>query len=356
MKIASCIGLSLLVFCATAFAQQHPEPRYHRANEAKKLELRSATQEPIAENRISVSVQGNQRLIKANSIARHKTGRFPGQGNPNFISEQSITFALPLTPEKNSRPRYYQLGTFGIGVNGVLFEPQAAEWYHGVRGSEWQYDALGGALALGFDTHHAHVQPNGTYHYHGLPTGLMNKLSVRSDRHSPLIGWAMDGFPVYALFGEDESGKIREMKSSYRLKKGTRPSGGNSPGGSFDGAFVADWEYVPGAGDLDECNGRSVKTREFPNGTYAYFLTGNFPVIPRCFYGFAIAEAFGPGGRNGRQDSRASREQRLERAARELGISAGTLRRALGPPPPDFRRAAQSLGVSEEKLKRLLRP
>lgn len=356
MKFALSLGLSALVLSASAYAQQHPEPRYHRVNEAQKLELRAATQDPIAENRISVSVQGNQRFIKANSIARHKTGRFPGQGNPNFITEQSITFALPLKPVKNNKPRYYQLGTFGIGVNGVIFEPQAAEWYHGVRGSKWQYDALGGALPLGFDEHHAHVQPNGTYHYHGLPTGLMSKLSIQSDLHSPLIGWAMDGFPIYVLFGEDEDGTVRKMKSGYRLKKGIRPSGGNEPGGSYDGAFVADWEFVSGIGDLDECNGRFVKTKEFPNGTYAYFLTESFPVIPRCFYGNAIAEAFGPGGRGGVRDTRASREERLEKAARELGISAHRLRRALGPPPPDFRGAAQSLGVSEEKLKRLLRP
>jgi hypothetical protein len=36
---------------------------------------------------------------------------------------------------------------------------------------------------------------------------------------------------------------------------------------------------------LDECNGRFTVTPEFPNGTYAYFLTRDWPVIPRAFRG-----------------------------------------------------------------------
>jgi hypothetical protein len=39
------------------------------------------------------------------------------------------------------------------------------------------------------------------------------------------------------------------------------------------GTFHEDYEYVPGSGDLDEFNGRTVQTPEYPEGVYAYFLT-----------------------------------------------------------------------------------
>ena len=55
--------------------------------------------------------------------------------------------------------------------------------------------------------------------------------------------------------------------------------------GRYDGTFVPDYEFVEGAGDLDLCNGIGVITPEFPDGMYAYFLTKEWPVIPRCFSG-----------------------------------------------------------------------
>ncbi len=51
------------------------------------------------------------------------------------------------------------------------------------------------------------------------------------------------------------------------------------------GRHVQDYEYVEGLGNLDECNGRTGVTPEFPSGTCYYVLTDDFPVIPRCFKG-----------------------------------------------------------------------
>ncbi|HAA22158.1 MAG TPA: hypothetical protein DCP28_26600, partial [Cytophagales bacterium] len=56
-------------------------------------------------------------------------------------------------------------------------------------------------------------------------------------------------------------------------------------GGDYDGTYIQDFEYVQGLGDLDECNGRFGKTPEYPEGTYYYVLTADFPVIPACFVG-----------------------------------------------------------------------
>jgi len=89
--------------------------------------------------------------------------------------------------------------------------------------------------------------------------------------HSPIIGWAFDGFPIYGPYGyaDREGGAVKRLETSYELRvdvSGIRPPSYGS------GMFCEDYKYV-GKGDLDEFNGRFCKTPEFPNGTYAYFLT-----------------------------------------------------------------------------------
>ena len=89
--------------------------------------------------------------------------------------------------------------------------------------------------------------------------------------HSPIIGWAFDGFPIYGPYGyaDREGGAVKRMETSYELRvdvSGIRPPSYGS------GMFIEDYKFV-GKGDLDEFNGRFCKTPEFPNGTYAYFLT-----------------------------------------------------------------------------------
>ena len=183
------------------------------------------------------------------------------------------------------------------------FDPGAGEFYAGEPG--WQYEPLSGAIDLGIDVSHAHVQPTGKYHYHGLPTRLMDSVQVQAGKHSPQIAWAADGFPIYAVYGyrdpKDATSQTQKLTSSYQLKKGERP-GGNAPGGTYDGTFVRDYQYVEGSGDLDECNGRITVTPEYPDGTYAYFMTEAWPVVPRVFRGTPSTDFMhGPGGGFGGQ-------------------------------------------------------
>jgi hypothetical protein len=139
-------------------------------------------------------------------------------------------------------------------------------------------------LNLGIDANHAHVQPNGAYHYHGLPVGLVAKLGNK--KGMLLLGYAADGFPIYAPYGYSEPrnsrSQMRQIRSSYRLKPGKRDGG---PGGRYDGTFFQDYEYIAGAGDLDECNGRFGVTPEYPKGIYHYYITQEFPFISRYFRG-----------------------------------------------------------------------
>lgn len=294
----------LLVAAAEAQLGGGPPPaRQHTVTQSQGARTLPADRQPGYASRVSITVEGDSRVIRANGIPDHMVGAFPNAGNPNAISEQNRTWRMPLHPRKADKVTRISLGVFGVAVNGVPFDLGAAEWYRGQRRSAWQYEALSGAVALGIDANHAHVQPQGTYHYHGLPTALMVRLGVRPGTHSPLIGWAGDGYPIYGLYGyaDGKGGQVREMTASYRVKEGSRPRDGGGPGGRYDGTFTADYEYVAGSGDLDECNGRETVTPEFPNGTYAYFLTRAWPVVSRCFTGvpdpgFTARPGGGPGG------------------------------------------------------------
>ena len=236
-------------------------------------------------NRAYFSVEGDTRIIRANGIPDHETGPFPNRNNPNRIAAQDYLYRVPAKPQVADHTTALRMGPFGIALNGVVFDPFAAEWWEDDPRSPWQYEPMNMDGRLGADQNNAHVQPTGAYHYHSVPTGLVEKLSGGKHQMTQ-IGWAADGFPMYGPWcysdAKNTNSAIKEMKSSYRIKNGTRPDG---PGGKYDGTFVADYEYAAGAGDLDECNGRFGPTPEFPQGTYYYVLTQDFPFIPRFFKG-----------------------------------------------------------------------
>src|SRR5882672_4790430 len=214
----------------------------------------------IGTNRVTIPVTGGARIVSANGWPDHQHGDFPRPGNPNSIAH------LPAHPEIASHPAPVVHSLCGVALNGVPFDPGTAEfWNHDPR-SGWNYEAKSGFINLGLDENNAHVQPTGAYHYHGLPTGLVQRLD-RARRGMVMVGYAADGFPIYTSYGyvraNDPKSGLKKMHSSYRLKTGTRPSG---PGGKYDGKFTADFEYVKSSGDLDECNGRFGVTPEFPHG------------------------------------------------------------------------------------------
>jgi len=139
----------------------------------------------------------------------------------------------------------------------------------------WRFDPLNPDAGFLVDTHNAHTQPDGTYHYHGEPNALFSSAEAVVP---PVVGFAADGFPIFGSFIRDGD-EIRKVQSSYRLRSGARPSGSGQPGGIYDGLFRDDYEYVSGLGDLDECNGMSV------DGNYRYYITEEFPYVLGCFSG-----------------------------------------------------------------------
>ena len=256
-------------------------------NTAQQRKLVPADQDPPFESKVSITVEGDYRIIKSNNVPEHKIGKFPNPGNPNRMSEQNVNLKFPVNPTAKTQS-VPAMRAVGVLLNGVFVESGTGENWTG-QGPSWKYEALGGALDFGLDENYAHVQPGGKYHYHGQPTGLLAKFNVTPDKHSPLIGWAFDGFPIYAVYGysdpSDPESEVVEMTSSFRLKEGDRPAPPQGPGGSHDGSFVEDYEYIDGLGTLDECNGRYTKTPDFPDGTYAYFLSKKWPIVLRNYRG-----------------------------------------------------------------------
>ncbi|MEI6233510.1 MAG: YHYH protein [Planctomycetota bacterium] len=258
--------------------------------------------------RATIEVRGEYRYITSNGIPDHEPGKFPNPGNPNVISEQKYEFRVPVAPKLGESGRRAGPMLFGVALNGVPFDPGTAETWNG--NFQWRFEAITGGINLGLDKSNAHVQPGGKYHYHALPTGLIDRISVEKQK-MVLVGYAADGFPIYSQYGyndpKDVKSGVRKMKGSYKTKDGNRPA--DAPPGKYDGRFAADWEYVKGLGDLDECNGRVGATAEYPDGIYHYYITEDYPFIPRQFKGepdasFAKRDGppgggRGPGGRQG---------------------------------------------------------
>ena len=253
-------------------------------------------------NYVSNWACGGSRTLAGNAVPNHATtsGKFATQ-----VSAQTISKTFTLSPSLTSSAT--ALSIPGYLLNSVKLEPGTAGKcttaatsvrdgcdYAGNSGTvtmEVLQDPSVTASSwwdFGADTSNAHVQPNGEYHYHGMPNLLIPKLNTNSSNSLTLVGWAMDGFPIYADKGyaaaSDATSAVRSMKGSYRLKTtGVRTS--PSPTYFPLGMFVVDWEYVAGLGDLDECNGRTGVTPEFPNGIYHYYITSTYPFIQRCTKG-----------------------------------------------------------------------
>jgi YHYH protein len=239
------------------------------------------------------------RSVTGNGVPNHAV---TGGNFATKISVQAISKTFTLTPTLASAATAVQIP--GTAINSIKFEPGTAGTcpstasatsacnYAG-GGGIWRMEALPGNVSpwkfdFGTDINKAHVQPNGEYHYHGVPEGLVSKLNSASATSMTLVGWASDGFPMYARYGYttalNSSSALKVLTGSYRVK--TTADAGRPSTASFPmGHFVQDWEYVAGLGDLDQCNGRTGVTPEFPNGIYHYVITDSYPYIQRCVNG-----------------------------------------------------------------------
>ena len=233
---------------------------------------------------VTTDYTDNRFYVKTTSIPDHGFARNPGV---NTVTSQDFTFEITRTPVEALDKVATPLGTIGVAVNGVVFfNPKAAIVEQ--RGNiDYEINAVAQHDELGIDDGSGHPQEDGVYHYHSDPRLMYEKDATK---HSPLLGYALDGFPIYGPYGWDSTtGNTdpRVMKSSYRLKTVPRADGSDP-----DGTYVQDYEYVAGLGDLDQHNGRTCNTPEYPNGTYAYFVTVDPTDTDKAVYPYIIGPTY----------------------------------------------------------------
>ena len=193
---------------------------------------------------------------------------------------------------------------FGVSINGVRYDPNSAVTFVNDDGSnniEWHVEATSTENSIGVSMgqlNGGHLNASGVYHYHAVPEDyFVNDLGIDGSNHSPIVGYAADGFPIYYKYvytdEEDSLSSIAIASSGYSLKSGDRPGDGlTAPDQSYDGNYYEDYEYSSASTILDECNGRYGVTPDYPYGTYYYVITDEYPYIPRCFKGTHVDNSF----------------------------------------------------------------
>lgn len=147
------------------------------------------------------------------------------QKNPNMIAEKAYVFKIPLKPTEATAKQATPLGPIGVSLNGVPFFNQYAGPSQPLTNE-----------IVSFDRYWGHPAPGGMYHYHVEPIYL----TVEKVGKSALLGFLLDGFPVY---GPEENG-----------------------------APVAE-------ASLDAWHGHRHATTDYPAGIYHYHVTSNDPYI-----------------------------------------------------------------------------
>lgn len=253
---------------------------YVASYRADALDVNNGT---LFEGDLVISVVGDTCVFTTNMIPNHD---FNDGANtfPNQVSVQSVAYSVTTQPVAAAFPAALTLDADNaVLLNGVKMDLLAAACFGVGDGrvgcndinQPWRFDPMFAANGFRVDSHNAHTQPNGAYHYHGTPNALFEESTATE---SPVIGFAADGFPIFGSYFDDGAA-IRRAESSYRLRSGDRSAQAGDPGGQYDGTYRDDWEYVAGLGDLDQCNGMTV------NGVYGYFVTERFPYVLGCFVG-----------------------------------------------------------------------
>ncbi|GHC53552.1 YHYH protein [Ulvibacter litoralis] len=284
----------------------------------------------------SVDYSDDWVYVTATGIPAYITGPFL-DGNPSIALDQEAIYKFPLVPTENTgTPSETLPGNNGVFINGVsLFDYRDGVAWNNTTMSlcggpgnppcpggpmatqDWNRDAIPAEMA-GFDCNKAHPAM-GNYHHHQNPSAFDLDVIVVSDicdtypadglyvidtnNHSPLIGFAYDGFPIYGAYAfanADGTGGIVRMRSSYELTGATtRLNGPDVNATYFEGYFREDYQFVSHTEEfyLDAHNGRFAITPEYPEGTYAYYATVDenhnsaYPyAVGPTFFGNVVAE------------------------------------------------------------------
>ena len=290
--------------------------------------------------------------VRSEGLADYEMGPF--NGNPNAPAAQGYTFKISRMPEEETGPKEDNpwAGALGVAANGVVmygfgdarsYDPGSNSNSPSGQGI-WNSDAWLSEDSTMDVAGAGHPDQNGNYHHHATPIALYPDPSTA---HSPIVGFAFDGFPIYGPFGYTDpmnnTSAIKRISSGYTLRNITvrtiLPDGSvaSTPGPDVDGTFPLgtyseDYEHTGTNGDLDEYNGRLCITPDYPGGTYAYFVTTDIngdPAFPYfigpTYYGVVSNADIGPSAGNanipaGVSCGTASEIQKKDRAT-DLSVS-----------------------------------
>jgi arylsulfatase A-like enzyme len=319
--------------------------------------VRNGTQAlPVYAGIESVRVSANWVYVKGSGLPHYTMGPWYFDVAKtllfvNYPNKWEMLTRIPRLPVPAVTPSNTQFGPIAVWVNSAIIHNQLDAFYWNgtddidtnANGREsWTRNARF-AEGSTFDPAGAHQPFTGESHHHINPMALRHELADHVDynaathsytestippRHSPILGWSFDGYPIYGPYAyataDQASSGVRRMVSGYVLRDGSSgtanlntagrvtlpkwaldaghavtpngpPVSANQPLGWYlqDFDHLADLGQVQGTTfDLDRHNGRWCVTPEFPGGTYAYFVTldaNNEPAFPyiigRQYYG-----------------------------------------------------------------------
>jgi hypothetical protein len=327
MKNRFLLSLFASIVSVSSYAQTNPAITNWLQNTTQTGSYYMSGNSTTIDNEILVNCQKIEYssdfvYVSTNGVPSYPTGPFL-DNNPSNATAQNAIFKIPLTPRvKNGTKTPTTPGRIGVFINGVsLFDYRDGVAWNSSNNSlcggpgnamcpggpnanlAWNRDAVPAEMD-GFDCSKGHPA-NGNYHHHQNPSAFKLDVDVISSicnlydadglytidstQHSPLIGFAYDGYPIYGAYGyknSDGTGGIVRMKSGYQLGNYTvrthYPDGTDVDDGPnvnatyFLGYFREDYQFVEHTNEedyLDVHNGRFCITPEYPNGTYAYFCT-----------------------------------------------------------------------------------
>ena len=253
--------------------------------------------------------------VSASCIPGYSIG--PWLGDPNIPANMNFVYKITRNPTPNTGTlTKVGLGHVGVWTNGVSIFNTPDAMSDGSAGY-WNQNAYV-YEGSSFDNCLGHPAPGGEYHHHVSPKCLYD--ITDNTHHSPIIGYAFDGYPVYGAYGYTDTSKtggtVARMRTSFKLRttmvhRDTLPDGTILSSANYGpdvsvtplGSYQEDYTFTAGYGDLDVHNGRWCHTPEYPAGTYAYFVTLDASLAPEypytiglTYYGIVQAGNTGPSG------------------------------------------------------------
>ncbi len=201
-----CCGLSFATDAATPeglqpiggrwFVQPGDKPVYFYRDGERLVDLFSYhTQDSNKDgvDNIRLSHDHQCLIMESQGYPNHPTAVFPNSRNPNSIRVQQFKFRFPLQPRLAGQITRVPQGPIGAALNGVVFFNPF---------EQGGMNAVEGYAEVWLDSCCGHPQQTGVYHYHKYPSCVKSPFADDGKQHSPVIGLAFDGFPLYGPYEE----------------------------------------------------------------------------------------------------------------------------------------------------------